>query len=244
MSRVMNIGLTSRYPLQFLAIWLAVGFLFLLSPLFAPGSVSTISITVVLSYASILTVAAVGQTLVVQQGGLDLLVPGVFSLAAIIVSKYPHGENDQFVPWAALALLAGALSGLVNGLAITKFRITPFIASLAVNGLLYGLIVFLTKGISTQAVPPMLGEFAVGRVGVVSNLAIVAVIALVGVELVIFGGRGSFVGVLLSSVLIQEIMTATGFLDLGSAWQFWLPSVLILIAAAAFSRVRARAQYG
>ena len=38
MSRVMNIGLTSRYPLQFLAIWLAVGFLFLLSPLLVGAS--------------------------------------------------------------------------------------------------------------------------------------------------------------------------------------------------------------
>lgn len=57
----------------------------------------------------------------------------------------------------------------------------------------------------------------------------------------IFGGRGSFLGALAGVLLVQEITSATGFLGLGSAWQYWLPGLLILLAAALYSRTRVAA---
>jgi ribose transport system ATP-binding protein len=54
----------------------------------------------------------------------------------------------------------------------------------------------------------------------------------------IFGGRGSFLGAFAGVILIEEITSATGFLGLGSAWQYWLPGLLILLAAGAYSRSR------
>jgi hypothetical protein len=40
-------------------------------------------------------------------------------------------------------------------------------------------------------------------------------------------------------LLIEEITATTGFLGLGSAWQYWLPGLLILLATALYSRTRA-----
>jgi ribose transport system permease protein len=174
----------TRQP-QFLAIWPATIVLFILSPILAQGSVSGSSILIVFSFASILAIAAIGQTLVIQQGGLDLTVPGVMSVAAVLVSKYPAGDSSQFPIWALIAIASGALSGLVNGVAITRFRITPFVATLAVNALLYGTVLYMTKGTSTQAVPAVLADFTVGRVGRIPNLAIVAVIFVVLFEIAI-----------------------------------------------------------
>jgi ribose transport system ATP-binding protein len=54
----------------------------------------------------------------------------------------------------------------------------------------------------------------------------------------IFGGRGSFVGALMGAFLIQLIVTTTSFVRLGSAWQYWLPGILVLVAAGLFSRAR------
>ncbi|MDW5594507.1 ATP-binding cassette domain-containing protein [Conexibacter stalactiti] len=54
----------------------------------------------------------------------------------------------------------------------------------------------------------------------------------------IFGGRGSFVGALLGALLLQEIATATPFLGLDQSWQYFLPGILILFAAGAYSRAR------
>jgi ribose transport system ATP-binding protein len=58
----------------------------------------------------------------------------------------------------------------------------------------------------------------------------------------IFGGRGSFLGTLAGVVLVQEITATTGFLGLGSAWQYWLPGLLILVATALYSRTRTTAE--
>jgi ribose transport system permease protein len=166
----------TRQP-QFLAIWPATIVLFILSPMLAHGSVSGSSMLIVFSFASILAIASIGQTLVIQQGGLDLTVPGVISVAAVLVSKYPAGQDAGFWGWFLLAVLSGSISGLVNGLAITRFRITPFVATLAVNALLYGVVLYMTKGTSTQQVPPLWGDFTVGRaIDGIPNLAIVALI--------------------------------------------------------------------
>jgi ribose transport system permease protein len=193
------IRLLSALPPQFALIVPATVVLYLVSPLLAEGSVSGSSILIVLSFASILAIAAIGQTLVIQQGGLDLSVPGVISLAAVLVTKFPDGDNAALVPWIAAAIAAGLVSGLVCGIAITRFRVTALVATLAVNALLYGTVLYLTKGTSTEAVPSMLSNFAVGRIYGVPHLAIFAAAAIalieIGVRATVWGRRFVAVGV-------------------------------------------------
>lgn len=167
---------------QFLVIWPATAILFAVSPFLATGSVSASSLLSVLSFASILAIAAIGQTLVIQQGGLDLTVPGVISLAAVFVTKFPAGDNALLFQWALVAVGSGMISGLICGIAITRFQVTPLVATLAVNALLYGSVLYITKGTSTHEVPSLLGDFAVGRAYGIPNLAFVAFVAIVLVE--------------------------------------------------------------
>jgi ribose transport system ATP-binding protein len=54
----------------------------------------------------------------------------------------------------------------------------------------------------------------------------------------IFGGRGSFLGARAAVLLIEEITATTGFLGLGTAWHYWLPGLLILVATALYWRTR------
>ncbi len=78
--------------------------------------------------------------------------------------------------------------------------------------------------------------------GVEYTLASIAAVVLGGASL--FGGRGAFVGVLLGAVLIQEINSATSFLGLSQAWQYWFIGLLTLGAVAIYSqahRIRAAA---
>jgi ribose transport system permease protein len=172
-------------PPQFLLILPATIVLFAVSPFLAQGSVSAGSILTVLSFAGILAIAAIGQTLVIQQGGLDLSVPGVISLAAVLVSQFPLGSNASLPLWIAVALGSGMISGVICGIAITRFLVTPLVATLAVNALLYGTVFYLTKGTSTNAVPSVLSGFAVDRVAGIPYLAIFAFVAIVLVEIFI-----------------------------------------------------------
>jgi ribose transport system permease protein len=191
--------LLRAFPPQFALIVPATLILYLVSPIVAEGSVSASSVLVVFSFASILAIAAIGQTLVIQQGGLDLSVPGVISLAAVLVTKFPDGDNVALAPWIAVALACGFISGLICGVAITRFRVTALVATLAVNALLYGTVLYLTKGTSTEAVPSMLSTFAVGRIYGIPNLAIFALVLIllieIGIRATIWGRRFVAVGV-------------------------------------------------
>jgi ribose transport system ATP-binding protein len=52
----------------------------------------------------------------------------------------------------------------------------------------------------------------------------------------IFGGRGTFIGTLLGALLLTEVINALPFLQLGNAWQFWVPGAVVLIAAGLYAR--------
>ncbi|CAN5371495.1 hypothetical protein BH09ACT1_BH09ACT1_03730 [soil metagenome] len=68
------------------------------------------------------------------------------------------------------------------------------------------------------------------------TLITVTVAVLAGTS--VFGGRGSFIGVVFAALVLQELSSATSFLHLGTAWQQWSPAILILVGAAAFSGIR------
>lgn len=169
----------------YVAIWPATALLFAVSPLIAAGSVSGSALRSTLPFAAILVIVGVGQTLVIQQRGLDLSAPGVISLSAIIVTKYPHGSNSGL--WAALVavVLVSATAGLISGLAVTRLGITPLISTLGVNALLLGAILQITGGSSVASASPSLANFALGRVLGVSNLVLIAAVLVAGVTLLI-----------------------------------------------------------
>lgn len=72
--------------------------------------------------------------------------------------------------------------------------------------------------------------------GTTYTLASIAAVVLGGASL--FGGRGSFVGVMLGAILIQEVNSATSFLGLSQAWQYWFIGLLTLTAVAIYSQAR------
>jgi ribose transport system permease protein len=176
---------------RFSAIWVATALLFALSPLLARGSVDQSALLSTLPFAAILAIASIGQTLVVQQRGLDLSVPGMITLSTIIVTKYPNGHDGRLP--AAIAIIAVACigSGLLSGVAITRFSITPLVATLGVNALLTGVVLQITSGSATNAAPPGLARFALEKTLGIPNTVIIAVVA---IAVVAAAMRSSVVG--------------------------------------------------
>jgi ribose transport system ATP-binding protein len=85
----------------------------------------------------------------------------------------------------------------------------------------------------------MLGsQVAIGDARLGADYTLISITAVVLGGASIFGGRGSFIGALLGAMFLQEVITSTAFLRLGTAWQQWLPGVLILVAAAIYARAR------
>ncbi len=92
---------------------------------------------------AIIAVMAMGELLVIISGGIDISVGATFGLAGSIAAL-TLGAGHSPLAAASLALLAGALVGLVNGFFIAKLNIVPFIVTLGTMGIVRGIIFILT----------------------------------------------------------------------------------------------------
>jgi ribose transport system permease protein len=176
---------------QYLAIWPATALLFVISPLIAGGSLRISSLQSTLPFAGVLAIVAVGQTLVIRQRGLDLAVPGMVSLSAIVVTRVPGGDPGHLPLAVAAALGACLAAGLVTGAAVTVLGITPLVASLGVNALLLGTILRITSGSATTTATANLASFASNRI---LGFSAIVWLALAIVVAVAWFGRATVIG--------------------------------------------------
>ncbi|MEV7634402.1 ABC transporter permease [Microbacterium sp. NPDC089318] len=99
----------------------------------------------VLITASVVSVLAVGQYLVIVTGGIDLSVGAVAAVSSVIAGL----ALQQGTPWplaVLLALLTAGLIGIFNGLMIVYGGITPFIVTLAMMSIARGVAYMLQTG--------------------------------------------------------------------------------------------------
>lgn len=139
--------LTQRISPPLLALILAV-ILFFLGGLISPGFVNAAQATNIVRIAAFLGIIGAGQTLVIISGneGIDLSVGAVVTLGAIITFRFTAGDDALILPALGLTLIVGALIGLINGLGIIILRIPPLVMTLAMAGVVEGLVLQVTRG--------------------------------------------------------------------------------------------------
>ena len=100
----------------------------------------------VLQGMSTIGIMAIGMTIVLIAGGLDLSVGSVLAVGAVLSARLMTYTGLN--PWLAVAagLFAGAAIGAVNGLLVTRAKIVPFIATLGTLGVGRGLAFVLATG--------------------------------------------------------------------------------------------------
>jgi ribose transport system permease protein len=131
---------------EFSWIWVGLILLFSVSSVVAPGTMTRGSILAMLPFAGILTIVATGQTLVIQQRGLDMSAIGMVSLAGVVMARTGFGL-DSLVLAVLATVCVGAIVGVVNGTLVSRLAITPLVATLAVNALLIGGVRSLTGNV-------------------------------------------------------------------------------------------------
>jgi len=119
---------------------------------------------------SLVAIMAIGETMVILTGGIDLAVGSTMGLAGLITALLIQGGYPT--PLAVLAgLLSGVVVGMVNGVMITGLRLPPFIATLGTMSIGRGLMYWITHGWSVtipqeQTAFLFLGQGYVGPVPV------------------------------------------------------------------------------
>jgi ribose transport system permease protein len=143
-----------------------------------------------------LVLVSLGQMVVLITGGFDLSVGTVLALASVI-SAMVMVDLGPLMPdqvWLVIALGAlaglgaGLIVGLVNGIGVSIFGVSPFIMTLGVQSVGAGASLFLTGGVPVSGLPPEFADmFGFGRVMGVPVPVLVA--CLFGLAMWIFAAR-------------------------------------------------------
>lgn len=139
---------------EYLVLGLTVGLFVTLAP-FTPGLATTASLLNILSYMLPLLVVAIGMTLVMITGGIDLSVTSIIALTSVLGSRLMSSEGQGAPAMAGVfvMLLVGAGLGAVNGAMVTLLRLPAFIVTLASMMFLSGLAVWFTQSKNIYHLP-------------------------------------------------------------------------------------------
>jgi len=101
---------------------------------------------------AIVGTAALGMTLVIILGGIDLSVGSIVAMTSVVVALVLNGGGG---PAAAIvmAMLVGALTGLTSGTLVTRLKVAPFIVTLGMLLLVRGVAKGLAKEQKVDAPP-------------------------------------------------------------------------------------------
>jgi ribose transport system permease protein len=112
--------------------------------------------------AAALSLVAFGQCFVILTAGIDLSVGSTVALVSVISAQVmvDHG----IVPGIAAGLATGLAVGLINGFVITRLRVVPFVATLAMLSIASGLALQLSGGTPVTGIPKSFSAVAQKRV--------------------------------------------------------------------------------
>ena len=98
---------------------------------------SPFNVRIVLSQTVIVAISAIGMTLIIISGGIDLAVGSTIALSGVVTALSINYGVDPFLA-VMLGVAVGGLVGAVNGCIITGLRVVPFIATLGMLGVVRG----------------------------------------------------------------------------------------------------------
>jgi ribose/xylose/arabinose/galactoside ABC-type transport system permease subunit len=160
---------------RFAAIWIALAVLIVITLAIGPSTLNESSLSTVTPLAAVLAIAALGQTLVIMTGGIDLSIPSVMTMVGIVLLKVSGGTDSHLVKAVVLVFALSALIGFLNGVLVTMFRLNALVVTLAMGQLVLGLTLWYRGALLAESeVPPALARWAGDKVYVFSYFVFVA----------------------------------------------------------------------
>jgi ribose transport system permease protein len=152
---MMDTALGRRYATFLNTVGPFLGLLLVVGLFSADSEVRTYFLTganfkIILTQTVIVAIGALGMTMIIVSGGIDLSVGSVVALCSVVgatalVKEYPPGVA------ILITVLTGGFVGLINGCAIAGLRMMPFIVTLGMMGIARGSAKWLS---SSQTVNP------------------------------------------------------------------------------------------
>jgi ribose transport system permease protein len=114
----------------------------------------------ILIAAAPFALVALGQTLVIITGGIDLSVGSVIAVSAMTGATVVLGHPERLWLAVAMAVAVGTLCGLINGLLISRLNVPPFVATLGMLTAGSGAAYVIGHGAPINGLPSRYGDIA------------------------------------------------------------------------------------
>jgi ribose/xylose/arabinose/galactoside ABC-type transport system permease subunit len=147
------------------------------------------NITNVLRQSSYLTIVAMGQMLVLLTGGFDLSVGTQLAITSVVSALAMSATYAAMPDAVGLAIAVGMLAGLGAGLSIGLFNgvgvailnVSPFIMTLGMASVGFGIALYLTAGMPVRGLPPEYADTfgSGGFLGLRTSVWVAAVLAVI-----------------------------------------------------------------
>jgi ribose transport system permease protein len=146
---------------------------------------------------SVIGIVSIGMTYVMLSGGIDLSVGSAMALSAVVAATYAK-SGSPFVVVVLIGVGIGFLIGLINGLAITKLRVPPLIATLAMLSVARGIQLIYSHGVTVFGLGDAVGWLGRGALGPIPVpivlLLLLYILASFGLSRTAFGRKVYAVG--------------------------------------------------
>ncbi len=150
---------------RLLGVWVALALLVAVAGSLEPTLLSGSNVELLLRQASIVGLLAIGQTIVMLTGGIDLSVGSIVAVVNWVSTSLLAGSDHLDVPVLALCLGLGAGVGLVNGIGVTKLRVPPFVMTLGMLFAVQAAGFIYTNGVTKGEASDFLKSIGTGFAG-------------------------------------------------------------------------------
>lgn len=163
MSKKLRLG---RINVQEMGMLIALAILCVVLAFLSPAFLTYDNIMNIIRQISITAIIAVGSFLVIVTGGIDLSVGPLAALTGVTSALFIIRFGFPIVAGILIALVVGAVFGLLNGLMVTYGKLPAFIATLATMQIAKGLSFVISGGVPISGFPANFGFIGRGYLGI------------------------------------------------------------------------------
>ncbi len=158
--------------------------LFVILSIASPYFLTATNLSSVVRQTAVINIMALGMTLVIVSGGIDLSVGSILAFAGVM-GTLTMVSNGSVLLGIASGVFFGLLWGLANGIMITSLQIPPFIVTLGTLGIVRGLTLVVTNGLPVVGLPKEHSYLGDGTVGPVPFVLVVLIVCAVIMHVVL-----------------------------------------------------------
>jgi ribose transport system permease protein len=117
-----------------------------------PNFLTGVNLASVARQTAVINIMALGMTLVIITGGIDLSVGSILALAGLLgAMTMKNGHSITYAIFTGIVI--GLVCGVLNGLGVSIFKINPFIVTLGTMGIFRGVALVISNGLPVHEVP-------------------------------------------------------------------------------------------